>query len=102
MRTQIGPVYLILGLLAVSALSIGADEPRAVSQRGIAQAKTLPAPPAASYDFEFNKARAFQATAPGMAMPGRLVVVVSDKFEDQVEQRVSAAIARARARRKAG
>jgi hypothetical protein len=37
-----------------------------------------------------------------MAMPGRLVVIVTDKLEGQVEKRVTAALAGARARRKAG
>jgi hypothetical protein len=95
MKTQIGSIYLILGLMAVAALTIGAGKaPVAHSE---AAAHTV-----ASFEFKHGSARAFQATAPGMAMPGRLVVLVADRLDDQVEQRLAAALAEARARRKAG
>jgi hypothetical protein len=98
MKTHIAPIYLILGLMAVSALTIGASKPQADAP--IAEAK---ASPAYTVEFRRTNASAFQATSPGMAMPGRLVVIVTDKLEGQVEKRVTAALeAEARARRKAG
>jgi hypothetical protein len=103
MKTHIAPIYLILGLMAVSALTIGASEPLASSTAPVAEAMTSPAvAPAHTVEFKRTNASAFQATSPGMAMPGRLVVIVTDKLEGQVEKRVTAALAGARARRKAG
>jgi hypothetical protein len=78
-------------------LTIGASKPQADAP--IAEAK---ASPAYTVEFRRTNASAFQATSPGMAMPGRLVVIVTDKLEGQVEKRVTAALAGARARRKAG
>ena len=104
MKTHIAPIYLILGLMAVSALTIGAGKPQARSDAPVAEALASPAAePAYTVEFKRTNASAFQATSPGMAMPGRLVVIVTDKLEGQVEKRVTAALAaEARARRKAG
>jgi hypothetical protein len=100
MKTHIAPIYLILGLMAVSALTIGASKPQAHS--GTLVAEAMAPDPAYRIEFKRTNASAFQATSPGMAMPGRLVVIVTDKLEGQVEKRVTAALAGARARRKAG
>jgi hypothetical protein len=83
MKTHIGPIYLILGLMAVSTLTIGAGKAPAAPVEGVAQSV---------HAFQLEgvaKARAFQATSPGMAMPGRFVVLVT-------------ALGEARTRRKAG
>ena len=100
MKTQIGSIYLILGLMAVATLTIGAGKAPVTPSEGVAHTVNA---------FELNglaKARAFQATSPGMAMPGRLVVLVTDKLEGkldaELEKRVATALAEARARRKAG
>ena len=103
MRTHIAPIYLILGLMAVSALAIGAGNPQARGGEATTQVKLVP-----GQRFESHRAdvRAFQATSPGMAMPAHLVVLVSDKLEGELqvemEKRVATALAEARARRKAG
>ena len=103
MKTQIGPIYLILGLMAVATLSIGAADSRALGPTQAVQvAPQAPAPAGFTFEFKGAKARAFQATSPGMAMPGRLVVIVSDKLDAEVQERVGTALAQARARRKAG
>lgn len=90
MRTHIAPIYLILGLMAVSALAIGAGNPQPSGGEIATRVKLLPSRDLVPHRVGAD-ARAFQATSPGMAMPGRLVVLVSD-----------AALAEARARRKAG
>jgi hypothetical protein len=100
MKTHIGPIYLILGLMAVATLTIGAGKAPAAPSEGVAHTVD-------TIELKgFAKSRAFQATSPGMAMPGRLVVLVSDKLEGkldaELEKRVATALAEARARRKAG
>lgn len=75
MKTHIGPIYLILGMLAVSALTIGASGPKPTTKSASTSVHRMPA----------SVAEAFQATSPGMAVPNRVL-----------------ALAEVRARRKAG
>lgn len=102
MKTQIGPVHLILGLMAVATLTIGAADTRTSGPTHTVQAAPLASKDSYAFEFKGARARAFQATSPGMAMPGKLVVIVTDKLDAEVHERVSAALAQSRARRKAG
>lgn len=80
MKTHIGPIYLILGAMAVAALTIGAR----------AEHHEAPAPKAA-----------IATTLPAPAR-GELVVVVSPSMEGDVEAKVEAAIAALKARKGSG
>jgi hypothetical protein len=84
MKTHIGPIYLILGAMAVAALTIGAkaEHHEAPAARVAALATALPAPPAATR--------------------GELVVVLSPSMDGDVEAKVEAAIAALKARKGSG
>ena len=95
MKAHIGPIYLILGLMATSALAIGAAQ--APSGKSLDQARKtlatakaqLPSP--ASFRFEL-------ARAAGKA-GHRVLVVQSGNFDAELELRVAKALAEARGRK---
>jgi hypothetical protein len=97
MKNHIGPIYLILGLMAVSSLAIGAGETPAAPSARVAHAvhaqALLPSP--SSFRFE--------VTQDGSTVPARLIVIGSAALEDQaqaqIEARVAKALAAARVRK---
>ena len=68
MKNHIAPIYLILGLMAVSSLAIGASKtPSAASTHVVHAQALLPSP--SSFRFE--------VTQDGRTVPARLVVIGS-------------------------
>jgi hypothetical protein len=97
MKTHIGPIYLILGLMAVSSLAIGASKtpttPSAPIGHAVHAQALLPSP--SSFRFE--------VTQDGRTVPARLIVIGTSAIEDearvQIEAKVAKALAAARARK---
>lgn len=87
MKQQVGPIYLILGLMAVSALTIGAGKPMGEAHNSSAQA-LLPSP----LSFRIEVARQ-------KAAADRLLVIDSQAFDAEIEAKVARAIATAKARK---
>jgi hypothetical protein len=97
MKTHIGPIYLILGLMAVSSLAIGAGKtptaPNAPIGHAVHAQALLPSP--SSFRFE--------VTQDGRTVPARLIVIGTSQIEDgaraQIEAKVAKALAAARVRK---
>ena len=93
MKQHIGPIYLILGLMSVSALTIGAGEPHAArGEHSVRAQALLPSP--TSFHFEVAKN--------GKRVPGRMIVISEEAIDAQVEAKIAKAIATATRVRKAG
>jgi len=91
MKQHIGPIYLILGLMAVSALTIGAGDPSPPSQPEQAAHvhDLLPSP--LSFRAESNRnAKEF---------PSRIIVLSSSRMDSEIEAKVAKALAIARSRK---
>jgi hypothetical protein len=82
MKQHIGPIYLILGLMAVSTLTIGAGEPNVGTGGHRASAQAL-MPSPMSFQREANK-------------DGRILLISSDQLEAEVQAKVARAIATTR------
>ena len=87
MKQHIGPIYLILGLMAVSALTIGAGRPMGEARKVSAQA-LLPSPTSFRIQVAREKAAA-----------DRLLVIDSEGFDAEIEAKVAKALATAKARK---
>jgi hypothetical protein len=87
MKQHVGPIYLILGLMAVSALTIGAGKPMGETRKVSAQAM-LPSPTS----FRIQVAR-------GKSGADRLLVIDSAGFDAEVEARIAKALATAKVRK---
>lgn len=87
MKQHIGPIYLILGLMAVSALTIGAGKPMGEARNASAQA-LLPSP----MSFRIQVARE-------KAAADRLLVIDSQAFDAEIEAKVARALASAKGRK---
>jgi hypothetical protein len=87
MKQHIGPIYLILGLMAVSALTIGAGKPMGEAHNASAQA-LLPSP----MSFRIQVARE-------KAAADRLLVIDSQAFDAEIEAKVARALASAKGRK---
>ena len=91
MKQHIGPIYLILGLMSVSALTIGAGDPHPPSQpEQLAQVHDL-LPSPLSFRAESNRN--------DKEFPSRIIVLSSGGMEDEIEAKVAKALAIAKARK---
>jgi hypothetical protein len=91
MKQHIGPIYLILGLMAVSALTIGAGDPHPPSQpEQAAQVHDL-LPSPLSFRAESNR--------DDSELSGRIIVLSSGNMDAELEAKVARALAIARARK---
>jgi hypothetical protein len=96
MKNHIGPIYLILGLMAVSSLAIGAGKAPAVAGTHAMHAQAL-LPSPLSFRFDVTK--------DGRTVPDRLIVIGNAPLDDEAQARIEASVARALAAaraRKAG
>ena len=93
MKQHIGPIYLILGLMSVSALTIGASEPHAARGNPLVRAQAL-LPSPTSFHFEVSK--------DGKRVPGRMIVISNNALDAEVEAKLAKALASAARVRKAG
>jgi len=83
MKQHIGPIYLILGLMAVSTLTIGAGKPQlAKGEHRVRAQALLPSP--TSFHFEANKDGKSE----------RILVITPDQLEVDVQAKVAKAIAK--------
>ena len=90
MKQHIGSIYLILGLMSVSALSIGAgNAPVAHGAHGVAARDLLPSP--TSFRIEVGRK--------DEALRERILVIEQSAIDAQIEARVAKALATARARK---
>ena len=87
MKQHVGPIYLILGLMAVSALTIGAGKPMGEARKVSAQA-LLPSPTSVRIQVAREKAAA-----------DRLLVIDSEGFDAEIEAKVAKALATAKVRK---
>ena len=87
MKQQVGPIYLILGLMAASALTIGAGKPIGPARTVSAQA-LMPSP----LSFRIQVARE-------KAAADRLLVIDSEAFDAEIEAKVAKALAAAKGRK---
>jgi hypothetical protein len=85
MKQHIGPIYLILGLMAVSTLTIGAGEPNVGTGGHRASTQAL-MPSPMSFQREVNKDVESE----------RILVISSDQLEADVQAKVARAIATTR------
>jgi hypothetical protein len=85
MKQQIGSIYLILGLMAVSTLTIGAGKPQAAKGEHRVRAQALLPSPTA-FHFEANKDGKAES----------ILVISSDELEADVQAKVAKAMAIAR------
>ena len=90
MKQQIGPIYLILGLMAVSALTIGAGKPGGERAGHAVRAQAL-LPSPTSFHFEVSKN--------GKKSSDRVLVISSDAIDADIEAEVAKALAVAKARK---
>lgn len=86
MKQHVGPIYLILGLMAVSALTIGAGKP--MEARNVSAQGLLPSPMSFRIQIAREKAAA-----------DRLLVIDSQAFDAEVEAKVARALASAKGRK---
>jgi hypothetical protein len=91
MKQHIGSIYLILGLMSVSALTIGAGESHPSSQREQTAHvhDLLPSP--LSFRAESNKA--------DKEFPSRIIVLNAGNIDAEIEVKVAKALAIAKARK---
>ena len=90
MKQHIGSIYLILGLMSVSALTIGAGNPQvAKGEHSVRAQALLPSP------------TVFQARIDDKdkALPGRILVISSSKLDADIELKVARALAAAKVRK---
>ena len=88
MKQHVGPIYLILGLMAVSTLTIGAGKP--VAAKGVHAVRAqdlLPSP--TSFHFDAGK----------NSKDERILVISSDAMSAEVEAKVARALAIAKAQK---
>ena len=90
MKQHIGPIYLILGLMSVSALTIGAGKPHAARGEHSVRAQALLPSPTSFH---------FQAMKDGKAVPERMIVISGNAIDPELEAKVAKALATARARK---
>ena len=90
MKQHIGSIYLILGLMSVSALTIGAGSPQAPRGEQSVRAQALLPSPTSFH---------FQVGSKDKALPGRILVIGSNKLDADIEVKVARAIAAARVRK---
>ena len=88
MKQHIGPIYFILGIMAVSALTIGASRPLAKPSEHQARAQAmLPSPTM----FQLQVARADKPS------PARSLVIDTSDVQLRIQAQVAKAIGSARA-----
>jgi hypothetical protein len=90
MKQHIGSIYLILGLMSVSALTIGAGNPQvAKGEHSVRAQALLPSP------------TSFQVRVgdKDKTLPDRILVISSGKLEADIDLKVAKAIAAARVRK---
>lgn len=90
MKQHIGSIYLILGLMSVSALTIGAGKPMAPKGEHSVRAQALLPSPTSFH---------FVASKQGKALPDRILVIGSRKLDAEIEAKVAKALATARVRK---
>ena len=88
MKQHVGPIYLILGLMAVSTLTIGAGKPQAAPGQHVVRAQAL-LPSPTSFHFTTN--------ASGQSE--RILVIGSAALDGEIEAKVSKALAANKARK---
>jgi hypothetical protein len=88
MKQHIGPIYLILGLMAVSTLAIGAGEPQAAKGEQWVRAQAL-LPSPTSFHFKASKDGKTE----------RILVISSGDLEADVQAKVAKAIAIAKSQK---
>ena len=96
MKAHIGPIYLILGLMAVSALTIGAAKVPVGKDAGQARKPLVSAQALLPSPTSFRIALARNNDK---AASTRVLVVESDAFDANIEAEVAKALAAARARK---
>jgi len=90
MKQHIGPIYLILGLMSVSALTIGAGDPSPPRADQTAHVHDL-LPSPLSFRAESNKA--------DKEFPSRIIVLNTGNIDAEIEAKVAKALAVAKARK---
>jgi len=91
MKQHIGPIYLILGLMSVSALTIGAGDPHPSSQREQTahMHDLLPSP------LSFRA----EATRNDKEFPSRIIVINTGNIDTEIEAKVAKALEAAKSRK---
>jgi hypothetical protein len=95
MKTHIGPIYLILGLMAVSVLTIGAAKSTGKSgeqlRKPVATAQSmLPSPLSFRIELAHNGEKSGRS---------RVLVIGSPQLDAQMQAQIDKALAEARARK---